>query len=478
MRTLLILTMVCLCCTVPALAAPAAPTAQGGLSVEETVRRALAYSPQLQQAQEVRNQARHEVRSAEAGYYPTIGIWGGAGVSTTDDNTTRQTHESNKTSGTGNTGLTLSQSIWQGGGTMALVKSRNAVLEAQTHMVVDSATMLVFNAVTSHMDVIRRRAIVGMAEENVRQHQGILKLLNSRFAQGIASTGEVEQVRSRLARAEAILVTHRQGLVAALANYQRLTGQSAPRDLQEAPLPRLVYDKLDVARDDSVAHNPRVLAELAKIRGAISDVDYAKSFFSPRLSFDAGPSYADWDRKGTNYQWTWNAMFNVRWDIYNGGANLADFKAASAKARQNRKALHVYMDLLDEELSTTFNRAYETREQSFMYAKSKKASRIARENFYQQFQAGQRGLLDVLDAETEFFYSSVEERVSASDSIISFYRLLALTGRLLDNLDIPMAALEPTAEPAENPWTFWRAEPVPAADEAAPGSTLRIRGTR
>ena len=449
--------------------------ATGGVSVDTTVRQVLSYSPQLQQAQEVRNQAKHEVRRAEAGYYPTIGIWGGAGVSNTDDNTTRATREDGKTSATGNTGLGFSQSIWQGGGTKALVQSRTAILEAQTHMVMDNATMLVFNGVSSHIDVIRRRSLVRMAEENVRQHNDILNLLRSRYAQGIASAGEVEQVRSRLARAEATLSTHRQGLAAALSNYMRLTGQPAPRDLLEVVLPRLAYDKLDQARDDSLNYNPRVQAELAKIRSVASEVDYARSLFSPRVSVDAGPSYADWDRKGTNYQWTWNAMLNLRWDLFNGGADVAGYKATAAKARESRKALHTYMDLLDEELTITFDRAYESREQNRLYGQSKKSSRIARDNFYQQFQAGQRGLLDVLDAETEFFYASVEECVTSTDSVISFYRLLALSGRLLENLDIPASVLEATPEPDSPAWTFWRAEPAPTRADVAADSTLKVR---
>ena len=462
---------------VPASAASAASVDQRkglGVTVHDSVRQALAYSPQLQQAQEARQQAAHEVRRAESGYFPTIGIWGGAGVTQSDDSGTRATNEDNKTVGTGTAGMNFSQSVWQGGATSSLVRSREATLEAQTHMVTDNATLLVFNAVASHVDVIRRRFLLQLSEQNVKQHKEILSLLHTRFEQGIASQGEVAQVQSRLSRAEATQLTHKMGLSAALANYNRITGQPALRLLQPVPLPRVVYDRLDKVRDDSVQHNARLLAELANVRSAVGERDYARSGFSPRLSIDGGPSYADWGRKGTNYQWTWSAMLNMRWDIYSGGADQAAFKSASAKVREMRKSLHSFMDLLDEEIRTTYSRAYDMREQSRHYAKSKVASREARINFFEQFQAGTRGLLDVLDAASEFFYSAVEECISDTDSVLGFYRLLALSGRLLPEMDVPVAALHKNTDAGDSAAKAWNFMPS-ELDSAATlkGTTLR-----
>ena len=458
---------------------PASPqTAQGQpATVLDTVRKALAFSPQVQQAQEGREQAVHDVRQAEAGFYPTIGIWAGVGATQSDDVNTRGTREQDKTVGTGTTGLNFSQSIWQGGGTTALVRSREATLEAQTFMVTDSATLTVYNAVASHTDVIRRRMLLEMAKENVKKHQYILTLLKARLAQGIASQGEVDQVQGRLSRAEATELSHLMGLHAALANYERLTGQPVPRLLADTALPSLVYTRLDDVRDDSVRNNARLQAELANIKSALGERDYTRSNFSPRVSVDGGPAYTDWGRKGDNHQWTWNAMLNLNWDIYSGGADMAAYRSASAKARQLRKALHAYMDLLDEEMRVTWSRAHELRAQSLHYNKARQASRASRDNFFEQFLAGQRGLLDVLDAESEFFYASVEECVSASDSILGFYRLLALSGRLMPVLGVDVPALPASKEPVEKPWDFMGGPSTLDKDTALKGSILRDNTT-
>lgn len=445
----------------------------GGVSMQDTVRRALDYSPQVQQAQESREQASHEVRRAEAGYYPTIGVWAGVGATQSDDTTTRATNEQTKTVGTGTTGAKFSQSVWQGGSTSALVRSRAASLEAQAYMVTDSATLIAFNAISSHTDVIRRRLLLQLSQKNVEEHKRILHLLRARYEQGIASQGEVDQVQGRLSRAEATELGHKMGLQAALANYGRLTGRPVPSELRDTAMPTTVYTRMDEVRDDSVQYNPRLQAELANIKSALGEQDYVRGNFSPRVSVDGGPAYTDWGRKGDNHQWTWNAMLNVNWDLFSGGADVAAYRSAAAKTRQLRKALHVYMDLLDEEIRVTWSRCFELRDQSRHYTRAKEASRRARDNFFEQFLAGQRGLLDVLDAESEYFYASVEECIAATDSVLGFYRLLALSGRLLPELGMNVPAAPKATEPQGAAWNFLDGPSTLDRGEALKGSTLR-----
>lgn len=439
---------------------------------------AVGYSPQLRQAREVRRRAGYEVRRAEAGYLPTIGVWAGGGVMQGDDMSTRATGEHRDVVGTGTTGLTFSQTLWQGGATEAMVRSRSAAFEAQTHLLTDSATLLVFNAVSCHADVIRRRRLLELAAANIKEHEKILGLIRARFVQGISSRGEVEQVRSRLSRAQATWLTHNSGLEAALANYVRITGRPAPTRLRPVPPPRHVYASADEARAESVRHNPRIMAEIADIRAALGEKDYARSAFFPRLSLDAGPSYTDWGRKGSSYQWTWNAMLNLHWDFYNGGADTAAFRAAAAKAREARMALHVHMDALDEEIRVTYSRAEDTARQREHYAAAKQASRESGRNFFEQFQAGQRNLLDVLDAASEYFYAAVEECVSATDSVLGRYRLLALSGRLLEEMGIDARRLHgPVPQnPDDSSWDFLKPSPTLDVEEVMGRSILRGGG--
>ena len=457
-------------------ARPAAPDAAGSVTLNQTLRNAFAYSPALQQAQEVRQQAVHEVRRAQAGFYPTIGIWGGVGATQSDDIATRATKEERDVVGTGSVGFQLSQPLWQGGATSASVRSRQSSLETRTWEVMDSATTLAYGAVSAHADVLRRRTLYSLAVANVAEHEKIFKLLQLRFDKGLSSQGDLDQVRSRLARAEATRTMHRTGLDTALANYMRLTGQAVPARLQPVPLPTQTFASETTVRDASVQFNPRILANLANIRMTLGEKDFARSRFSPNMSLDAGPAYNDWGRKGKNYQWTWNAMLNLRWDIYSGGADEAGFQAAAAKVREARKALHHSMDLLDEEIRVTFARTRDARVQAEYYGKAKLASRSARINFFTQYEAGQKDLLNVLDAESEYFYAAESECINATDAVLGHYRLLALAGELLEVTGMDTADLKTPPTASRESWGQDFFKPSTPDGSEGKDSTLRRLG--
>jgi adhesin transport system outer membrane protein len=61
-----------------------------------------------------------------------------------------------------------------------------------------------------------------------------------------------------------------------------------------------------------------------------------------------------------------------------------------------------------------------------------------RSAYAEQFVVGRRSLLDLLDAENEYFQSAAQLLTSQVNEMIAVYRLLALSGELLENLDIQL----------------------------------------
>ncbi len=441
-------------------------------TMQDTLRFAFGYSPNVKAAQESRMSAVHNVRVAEAGYYPTIGLWAGIGITQSDDVSTRMRGDQEYVVGTGNVSLQASQTLWEGGATAARVRQGNAELNYQAWKLMDSATSLAYSAISAHADVLRRRKLVELAKNNVRETKRILSMLRTVSAQGLAGAGDTDLVRGRLARAEATLTLHQQGLENAYAVYTRITGQMVPQNLGPVSLPVRFYRNKDEARDVSVNKNSNIQASLAAIRGGIAGRDVTSSSFSPRLSLDAGPTYNDVGRSGKNYQLSWTAMMNMQWNIYSGGADTATFKSDSAKVRRLRYELHEVMDLVNQEISLAFSVIRSSDSQVRSYVNAAKAARLAKINYSKQFEVGQKDLLSILDAESEFFYSVTEEAVRRTDAVLGRYRVLALTGALLDELGIDRGALQADIPHPENevPWSF-SSDPFDY-QKALEGSTL------
>ncbi len=445
------------------------------VTLQDTLNFAFGYSPNIKAAQESRQQSVHNVRMAEAGYYPSIGIWAGVGAEQTDSAATRAASLQEYVVGTANAGIQLSQTLWEGGLTNASVRMREEELLYRGWLLMDSANSLAYSAISAHTDVLRRRELVRLAEDNVNENKHILSILRTRYNQGLSSDGDVKLVQGRLGRAEATLSMHKQGLQTAMATYTRVTGQPVPMHLAPVPMPLRVFTNLDEARNACVAKNYRIQSDLAAIRNAAADVDVARSNFSPRLSIDAGPTYIDQGYKGDTHQLSWSAMLNMQWDVYSGGADLANMKSKAARVRELRQVLHQSMDQLNEELHITYATTISSAEQAKYYGQAAVAARGAKSNYNAQFKVGQKDLLSVLDAEGEYYFSATEMAVSKTDALLGHYRMLAVTGELLDELKINGASLQidTTAAAPKEDYTPWSFAPTPVnTQEALSGTTL------
>ncbi len=447
-------------------------------SIEDTLRFAFAYSPNIKAAQESRQQSVHNIRAAEAGYYPTIGIWAGVGVEVNNNVSTRFNNTYADAESTMNMGLQLSQTIWQGGNTSANVRMRTEELNYRAWQLMDSANSLAYSAISAHADVIRRRILVKLAKDNVHENKRILNMLKIRFQQGLSSQGDVDLTSGRLNRAEATLSLYEQALESAFAAYTQVTGQPVPKNLMNINMPKRIFKNVDEARNATVDKNLRIQTDLAAIRNALAEKDVARSNFAPRISIDAGPTITDDSYDDNTSQITWSAMLNMRWDIYSGGRDVATVKSIAARVRQLRQNLHSTMDLINQELMVTYSLTNRSIEQAKLYDKSANAALQAKINYMTQFEVGQKDLLSVLDAEGEFFFSATEREVRSIDALLGHYRILALTGDLLHELGIDTAALmvdTTTNTPSDTslPWSF---KPSTLdTQEALQGTTLTTK---
>lgn len=416
------------------------------MTMMNSIDAAIAYNPDLKASQEEREMNVHGVSRARAGYLPKITGYAGGGVSRRSDNTLRAVDEQRSFRGIADAGLRLTQPLFHGFSIMYAVKGSEAGLEASEYRLEDRGATTAYDAIAAHTEVARRRALVGHAQKNVEEHAGILQTVQKRFDTGVATTGELNQIRSRHARAKATLLSYESALDAAVANYVRVTGKQPPQ-LEDTPAPKHLFADLGEIRDSTIEHNPLIRALLADINSFRSEKGQVKSRFYPQFDIAAGPTWSDRDSKASVYTRDFVGEVRMNWDFFSGGGDMASLDMSNAKIRQARQNLHALMDSLNEDIESTYSRYVNAEKEAGEYATAKKASRVAREDYYRQFLAAQRGLIDVLDAENDFFYAVSQEVMSLSDRVLSAYRLQALAGRLLPELHLTpsmLRALGPT----------------------------------
>lgn len=412
-------------------------TAAAQFTMEETVQQALRYNPAVKSAQAGRDMAVAGEERARAGFKPTVTLSGGSALRQSATSTTRAYGQSHDVLPASDISLRLSQPLWTGGATAARVEVQQANLRSADSLLLDSVNSLVYEAVATHATVLCYMALLQVADAQIQAHEEILGTVRQRFQTGAATSGEVTQIESRISRVRAQRAATQAALDAANAEYLRVTGIEPLAGLSPVPQPARQFAAAEEVVRAGHLHNPRLLSAKAAIDVRTGEKKLAHSAFYPTVSAEAGPVYErQFGSKSEPERSSMEAGVRVRWELYSGGADEAAVRERTAGVAQARQDLQRYADQLKQDVTSTWSSILSADLRVKQYGSAMKFSRNTRENFYEQFLAGQRSLLDLLDADSEYFNSHAERVLAENALLLGRYRLLALAGELASTLGV------------------------------------------
>ena len=438
---------------------PPPPPAGKPLSVEDSIYGVLRNHHNLRGMIENREVLDHEVRRAQAGFGPRVDVTGQAGGSVLSDSSTRNQSLDSQMWGKVGYSAQLVQPIWDGFATRSRVRTAKSTLESQKYRVFDTATSLSLDAIIAHIDLLRRRKIYELSEENVAHHKSLVGQAQDRASLGADTAADVTQAQSRLQRALSSLSEAKASLLVAEETYTRLTGLPAASRLQTVTMPPQLYTASQAVLEKAKKSNPKLAAYLQDIRASRAERELADSAFSPALNLEAGPNYTNLGGTSDRWVYSFDVMGVVRWNIFNSGADVAERRAASARMRQSRQVMYNFIDDLKLDVDSTWVNYLAAQEQYNHYSKAIEYNKYTRTAYIEQFQIGKRSILDVLDTESELYNSATQAETARGNILVGAYRLSALTGNMLPEMSINTGPLGQSAPK----------EPEDPREEFAPG---------
>ena len=390
-------------------AVTSAPVRESAVTVRETVAETIAHHRGLKVIQENLDVTRYELRRAKAGWGPSVDATGRYGASRLSDDTTRSYGSDKGMYAASGVGITLTQPLWDGFATRSRVRTGEATVESMEYRVFDNATSFGLDGLIAHVDYLRRREILRLAQENVARHKEILASQRERLNLGASTTADLTQTEGRLSRAMSTLTDAEASLREAEASYIRLTGKPVPPSLAEVYVPEGMFADPDAVMKAAEEGNPKLKAYLADIRAARGEKELAQSAYHPKINLEVGPNYSDRGGRGSNWTSSFDVMATMRWNLFNSGADKAETEAAESRIRQARQTAYNFFDDLNLEIADTWTRYMAAIEQRKYYQEAVVYNTQTRDAYLAQFNLGQRSLLDVLDAESELFNSATQE---------------------------------------------------------------------
>jgi adhesin transport system outer membrane protein len=415
-------------------------------TLRDTVASTLAFNPNIKAFQEYRQAAEDDLKRARSGWFPRLDARASYGFEQWSDVNNRHREPGSKYGDKdiyydrSEASITVSQTIWDGLATWHRYSQGKHRADSAESRLFDNAEALGLDAVLAHIEIYRQRRIVSLAELNVQNHRKILGSQTERHRSGASTMADVSQTQTRLARSEASLAESRSALEVAIATYKRLTGK-IPGQIEVPADPMDAYPSLEAALAQSQVSNPKIKALRSDTMAAEEQTGIDFSAFHPQVYLEIGPSYSY--RTGSAYSDQGGMLFLLRanWNLFNGGYDWYNVKGDKARARQSRMELAALLDNLAEQTESTWSELISAQEQTRFYSNAVQYATKTRDMYLEQFNVGQRSLLDVLDSENELFSSSIQLVTAQQNIVAAKYRLLALGGGLLSSLGIERGGL-------------------------------------
>ena len=388
-------------CALALLLTAGAVCAQPADPLRASVERALNTSPDVSARFNAYRASLAAVDVARAGYLPRLDL--NASVGRDDTRYSNRSPESLPLN-RHEAGLSLTQVLWDGLGTRADVERSGHDRLTRYFELLDVTEQTALEAARAHFDVQRYRRMVALAEDNYVQHRYAYLQIQSRFKAGVGRGVDLEQAGARVALAESNLSTEIANLHDVTARYQRIVGIAPPKDL---PTIQMLSNSLPADEGATMAAAVRqsaaISASVEGMRAARALVDGRRAAYQPRVEARLRGTVGhnveglqDQTRAST-------AEVVLNWNLFNGGAD-------QARVRQQTGLLNQAADLRDKTCrdarQTTAIAYNDTRKlvmQMVYLERNTLAIEKARDAYRQQFDIGQRSLLDLLNAENEVY---------------------------------------------------------------------------
>jgi len=297
------------------------------------------------------------------------------------------------------------------------------------------------SAVKSYVDVLLFQKFVEFAKKNLSSHEKMFDQIEMRSLLGADDQSSLSQMKGRLQLALSNVESERNNLQDKWTTYVKVIG-SLPKDkLEDVSFNLALPETFEETLDYALANHPSLARSKSDIAQAKLQQKSAKSFYYPRVELELKSGWSDTYDDGllnlgkTNDQ---SALILFNYNLYNGGSD----KAAINKFQFDRQKFDEHLELqrrrVEEDVAFAWNTYKSSAKRLVFLEKYVEATEATGSAYLQQFQIGERTLLDLLNTENEIFEARKEYLTVKYQNVLAKYRVLTSMGTLLEKTKIKL----------------------------------------
>lgn len=352
---------------------------------------------------------------------------------------------------TGNFGVQIDQTLFDGFQTRNNVAAAEARVRASFESLRNTEENILFNAASAYMDVIRDRQVAVLTEQNLQFLTEQARAARSRFDVGEGTRTDVAQADAERSTAVAELAAARAQALASAATYRQIVGDEPGRLRAASPLSKLLPSNLDAAIVIASSEHPAILSTQHLVDAAAFTVKSAEGALLPQLSASAGvssafrrtaPGSADTGQDGTTNSASIGATLTI--PIYSGGRTSAIVRQNKESLSQARIEVDVSRDTVRQAVTSAWTQYIAAQQTVVANRQVIAAAQLALSGVIEERNVGQRTTLDVLNAQATLITAKINQASSERDLVVASYAILSAIGRLsVDRLALQVTKYRP-----------------------------------
>jgi adhesin transport system outer membrane protein len=334
--------------------------------------------------------------------------------------------------------LTATQLLFDGYATRDRV--RVAEFEArrdyQAHL--RAAENAALQVTIAYLEVALYQRLKDYADQNYFVHRQVANRISERVSSGVSASVDLEQVKARLALAESNVLTEATNLHDTKAELQRITGARVASERLPLPLvPReLIGESRDAVLRRALVQSPRVRQSTEELLSVAASRDAARGAFFPRIDLRYRNDRST-NIEGIQGDFETEAIELVfNFNFYNGGSDRAQRRERNQRYYAAIEARKQACWDTRREVLIAYNDAQALQQQIDFLDKQLQSQRLARIAYEDEFDIGERTLLDLLDSQNELF-DTQRALISAETGLVAARATaLAEAGELLSSFGV------------------------------------------
>lgn len=267
-----------------------------------------------------------------------------------------------------------------------------------------ASQQVALSATEVYLNTLLFQRLVDYAERNYVVHRQVYNKIAERAAGGVSQRVDLEQATARLALAESNLLTEVSNLHDTKAEFQRVVGMLPGEDLALPELPKsYLPSSREAALSAAYASSPTVNRSIEEANAAREAQNATRGPMFPRFDLryrneqegNTDGILGDYDLQAIELVMNFN--------LYRGGSDSARRREQAARyyaAIEERKDVCL---TVRRETLIAFNDTDVLRKQVGYLTQQLEAQDKTRRAYNDQFDIGQRSLLDLLDSQNEYF---------------------------------------------------------------------------